>query len=60
LLPAENLLHNTPSDELTAISQARKQSAARLGQAAASVRRNVDETVTESLGLQVSAPPLKA
>jgi tetratricopeptide (TPR) repeat protein len=55
LLHAENVLQNAPGDELTVISQARKDSEARLGREAAAVRRKLDETVTESLGLQVSA-----
>jgi Tfp pilus assembly protein PilF len=59
LLHAENILQNAPGDELTAISQTRKQSEARLGQAAAAVRHKLDETVSESLGLQVPARPLK-
>jgi Tfp pilus assembly protein PilF len=59
LLHAENILQHAPGDELTAISQARKQSEARLGQTAAAVRRKLDETVAESLHLQAPARPLK-
>jgi tetratricopeptide (TPR) repeat protein len=59
LLHAENVLQKTVGDELTAISQARKESEARLGQEAAAVRRKLDETVTESLRLKVSASPTK-
>ncbi len=53
LLQAENILLNAPGDELTAITQARKQSEARLGQETAAVLRNLDETVAESLRLQI-------
>jgi tetratricopeptide (TPR) repeat protein len=59
LLHAENALQNAPGDEFTVISQARKESEARLGQEAAAVRRKLDETVTESLGLQIPARSLK-
>jgi tetratricopeptide (TPR) repeat protein len=55
LLHAENALQNTPGDELTVISQARKESEARLGQEAGAVRRKLDEIVAESLTLQFSA-----
>jgi tetratricopeptide (TPR) repeat protein len=55
LLHAENALQNTPGEELTVISQARKDSEARLGQEASVVRRRLDEIVAESLTLQVSA-----
>jgi tetratricopeptide (TPR) repeat protein len=55
LLHAENVVQNAPGDELTVISQARKESEARLGREAIAVRRELDETVTESLGLQVPA-----
>jgi Tfp pilus assembly protein PilF len=55
LLHAENILQNTPGDELTVILQARKESEARLGQKAGAVRRNLDENIAASLNLQVSA-----
>jgi tetratricopeptide (TPR) repeat protein len=55
LLHAENALQNTPSEELTVVSQARKESEARLGPEASVVRRKLDEIVAESLTLQVSA-----
>jgi tetratricopeptide (TPR) repeat protein len=55
LLHAENALQSTPGEELTVILQARKESEARLGPEAGAVRRNLDETVAESLTLQVSA-----
>jgi Flp pilus assembly protein TadD len=55
LLHAENTLQNAPGDELTVISQARKESEARLGQEGGVVRRKLDEIVAESLSLQVSA-----
>ena len=53
LLHAENILQNAPGDELTAISQARKQSEARLGQEASAIRRKLDQAVAESLRLQL-------
>jgi Tfp pilus assembly protein PilF len=59
LLHAENALQNNPGDELTVVVQARKESEARLGQEAAAVRRKLDETVTESLSLEVSASSAK-
>jgi tetratricopeptide (TPR) repeat protein len=56
LLHAEDALQHTPGEELTVISQARKESGARLGQESAAVRRKLDELLGESLSLQVSAP----
>lgn len=53
LLHAENILQSAPGDELTAITQARKQSGARLGHAAAAIRRNLDQAVAELLRLQI-------
>jgi tetratricopeptide (TPR) repeat protein len=55
LLHAENALQNTPSEELTVVSQARKESEARLGPEASVVRRKLDEIIAESLTPQVSA-----
>jgi tetratricopeptide (TPR) repeat protein len=55
LLHAENVLQNTPGDELTVVSQARKESEARLGVESGVVRRKLDEIVAESLTLQISA-----
>jgi len=55
LLHAENTLQNTTSEELTVVSQARKESEARLGTEASAVRRKLDEIVAKSLTLQVSA-----
>jgi Tfp pilus assembly protein PilF len=55
LVHAENVLQSAPGDELTVIAQARKESEARLGRRAAAIRRNLDELVTESIGLQVPA-----
>ena len=55
LLHAENALQNTPSEELTVVSQARKESEARLGPEASVVRRKLDEIVAESLTPQISA-----
>lgn len=54
LLHAENTLQKTAGNELTVISQARKESEARLGAEAGNVRRKLDAIVTESLSLQVS------
>jgi tetratricopeptide (TPR) repeat protein len=59
LLHAENALRTTPGDELTTVLQARKESEARLGMEAAAVRRKLEETVTESLRLQVPTPSAK-
>jgi Tfp pilus assembly protein PilF len=53
LLHAEYILGKTPGDELTAITQARKESEARLGKEAGGVRKNLDPTISESLSLQV-------
>ncbi len=55
LLHAENALQNTPGDELTVVSQGRKESEARLGKEATAVRRNLDGLVAQSLNLGVSA-----
>jgi tetratricopeptide (TPR) repeat protein len=55
LLHAENALQSTPGDELTAVSQGRKESEARLGKEATAARRNQDGLVAQSLSLQVSA-----
>ena len=57
LLHAENALQNAPGDELTVISEGRKESEARLGQEAGAVRRKLDQIVAEALSLQVSAQP---
>jgi tetratricopeptide (TPR) repeat protein len=59
LLHAENILQSTPGDELTVISQARNESEARLGQQAGAVRSKLDEIVSESLTLQISAVAAK-
>jgi tetratricopeptide (TPR) repeat protein len=56
LLHAENILQNTQSDELTVVSQARKESEARLGKESAPVRNKLDGIVAESLNLKVVAP----
>ena len=55
LLHAENILQKSPGDELTTITQGRKESEARLGKDAGAVRNKVDEIAAESLTLQVSA-----
>jgi Tfp pilus assembly protein PilF len=59
LLHAENVLRNTSGDEFTVVSQARKESEARLGMEASAVRRKLDEIVAESLMLQVAASAAK-
>ena len=55
LLHSENILQNTPGDELTVVSQGRKESEARLGKEATAVRRDPGGLVAQSLHLQVSA-----
>jgi tetratricopeptide (TPR) repeat protein len=55
LLHAENILQSSPGEELTVISQARKESEARLGQETGAIRRKLDETVAESLSLELPA-----
>jgi tetratricopeptide (TPR) repeat protein len=55
LLHAESVLQKNPGDELTVISQARKESEARLGQETIAVKRKLDEIVSQSLNLQVTA-----
>ena len=55
LLHAENIMKKTPGDELTVITQGRKESEARLGKEAGAVRNKLDGIVAESLRLQVSA-----
>jgi tetratricopeptide (TPR) repeat protein len=57
LLHAENALQNAPGDELIVISEARKESEARLAQESGAVRRKLDQIVAESLTLQVSSQP---
>ncbi len=59
LLHAENILQNNMGDELSVVSQARKESEARLGQLSASVRQRLDETTAEALNLKVADPPAK-
>ncbi|MHB8503645.1 MAG: tetratricopeptide repeat protein [Candidatus Acidiferrales bacterium] len=54
LLHAENALQRMPGNELDVVSQARKESEARLGAESATVRRKLDATVAESLSLQIS------
>ncbi|MGB2621805.1 MAG: tetratricopeptide repeat protein [Candidatus Acidiferrum sp.] len=54
LLHAENVLQKKPGNELTVITQARKESEARLGREAGDVRRKLDSIARESLNLQVS------
>jgi tetratricopeptide (TPR) repeat protein len=59
LLHAENALQNTPGDELTVVSQGRKESEARLGKEVTVARRNLVELVAQSLSLQVSVLEMK-
>jgi Tfp pilus assembly protein PilF len=59
LLHAENTLESTPGDELAVVSEARKESEARLGKESAAVRSKLDGIVRESLSLQVSAQSAK-
>jgi len=59
LLYAENTLESTLSEELRVVSQARKESEARLGKESAAVRSKLDGIVRESLSLQVSAQSAK-
>jgi tetratricopeptide (TPR) repeat protein len=54
LLHAENVLQKKPGNELTVITQARKESEERLGREAGDVRRKLDFVATESLSLKVS------
>jgi tetratricopeptide (TPR) repeat protein len=61
LLHAENLLLNTPkaSEELTTVSESRKESETRLGKEAAATKHNLDELVEQSLSLEIPAPIAK-
>jgi tetratricopeptide (TPR) repeat protein len=54
-LRAEGLVNTKPSTELSAITQARAESEARLGREAAVVRRSGDAISKEALGLPASA-----
>jgi tetratricopeptide (TPR) repeat protein len=54
LLHAENTLESTPGEELRVVSEARKESEARLGKESAAVRSKLDGIVRESLSLHVS------
>jgi tetratricopeptide (TPR) repeat protein len=49
LLKAEELLHGAPVEELSAVARARAESEARVGRAAAGIRRNRDEILREAL-----------
>jgi hypothetical protein len=55
LLHAESILENTQSEELTVVSQARKESEVRLGKGSTAVRNKLDGIVAESLNLKVVA-----
>jgi tetratricopeptide (TPR) repeat protein len=59
LLHAENTLESTPGDELRVVSEARKESEARLGKDSVTVRSKLDGVVRESLNLQVSGQSAK-
>jgi tetratricopeptide (TPR) repeat protein len=59
LLHAESSLQNTPGEELTIVSQGRKESEARLGKGAPAVKRDLDGFLTQSLNLQISAAETK-
>ena len=54
-LKAENALQKTPGDALTTVSDARKESEARLGPEASEVRRKLDAIAAEALNLPVSS-----
>ncbi|HTQ61878.1 MAG TPA: tetratricopeptide repeat protein [Candidatus Solibacter sp.] len=54
-LRAENAIEKTPGDEFRVITEARKESEARLGQEAGVVRRNLDQIVAETQSLQASS-----
>ena len=55
LLHAETVLQKNPGNELDVVTKVRKDSEARLGSEAASVRRNSDAIAAESINLQVAA-----
>ncbi|MGB6499735.1 MAG: tetratricopeptide repeat protein [Candidatus Acidiferrum sp.] len=55
LLHAENTLQKNPGNELDVVTKARKDSEARLGSEAASVRRNSNAIAAETMSLQVAA-----
>jgi len=59
LLHAESTLESTPGDELRVVSEALKESEARLGKESAADRSKLDGIVAESLNLQVSAQSAK-
>jgi tetratricopeptide (TPR) repeat protein len=59
LLHAESILQNAQSDELAVVSQARKESEARLGKESGAVRNKLDGIVAESLNLKITAPSAK-
>jgi hypothetical protein len=52
-------MENTQSDELTVVTQARKESEARLGKESAAVRNKLGGIVAESLNLKIAAPSAK-
>jgi tetratricopeptide (TPR) repeat protein len=59
LLHAENTVKNAPGDEFRVIEQARKESEARLGKEAGTIRPKSEEIAAESSSLSVSAQPAK-
>jgi tetratricopeptide (TPR) repeat protein len=58
-LRAEDLVRATPGEELSAITQARAKSEARLGHEAAQVRRTLESSVREALSLQPETSPAR-
>jgi len=54
-LQAENLLRNSPGEELSAIVHVREDSEARLGREASTVRKDVDAVAKEALALPVAS-----
>jgi len=59
LLRAEDLLHDSPGDELSAVQQARTESEARLGHESANVRAHSDAAANEAAALSASAFAVK-
>ena len=59
LLHAENTLQNVSGDELTVVSEARKESEGRIGRESAAVRSKLDGIVAESLSLQITTASAK-
>jgi hypothetical protein len=53
-LRAEELMRDTPGDELSAIEKVRSESEKRLGHEAAAIRRALDKAAQESLSVKPS------